>query len=149
MSILGFWQGTRVIFPENAIPMAGNNLICEISQGTWHDREARRQNSPEATQLTKNTDRSGGPGEHLLARLTKIGYKTHTLQGHAISPVFFQELASKFTLQRGKSEAIAPIPLQDELHHPIAESAYSIVENDRVGSPAHVGKLLYSLWLCT
>ena len=40
--------------------------------------------------------------------------------------MFLKQAASELTLQRGKAKVIVPVPLQDKLHCPIAESANAV-----------------------
>ena len=55
-----------------------------------------------------------------------------SVQIAAADSVLLQNGLGKFTLQRGEAETIFLVSLENELHGAIAETADTVVQNDRV-----------------
>ena len=51
-----------------------------------------------------------------------------------------EQAAGEFALQCSEAEVVVGVALENKLHHAIAESADSVVEDDRVGGVSWHGK---------
>ena len=63
-----------------------------------------------------------------------IDDQADTLHFFRSDSMFLQHATGELALQCGEAKAITLVAFQDELHRAVAESADTIVKNDRVGA---------------
>jgi hypothetical protein len=145
ISIFCFGQKAAIAFTEDTVAIVGNYVVSPIAKPPGDDSQQRRSERPRSAYLLQNrNDRVRARRKPFLGPAAFFD-EVHGIQIAGIEAVTSQDFGCEVALQRCIMEAPVRISLQAELHQTVAESANSVVENDRVreiGSPGPKARLV-------
>jgi hypothetical protein len=82
--------------------------------------------------MLEDKDDGIGAQQKKLISLLSIDHDVHSVKIRGIRPMPSQNASSHLTLQRCKPKDTARITPQNELHQPVAQTTYAIVEKNRM-----------------
>lgn len=138
-----FRKRAALVFPEDAVAVAGDEFVSPVAQGSRTDAENRCDGAPESAQGAKYGDYGiragfglGAGGFNNVDGIELIGIEV------------VEESFGIVALQRGEPEASGGVALEDELHQAVAESADAVVEEDGIRENGH-GRIIRRVAWCT
>jgi hypothetical protein len=130
-------DGAGVKLSEDFVAIPRNQVVDRVAERVR--KEFAELGNPRPTPAQVREDKPGGirACEQVLARLFRIRHYIESVQICRRRPVAAEEACGKCALQRGEAEDVVAIVPERELDQTVAQSADTVVEQDRVGGCGH------------
>jgi hypothetical protein len=133
MAVAGSGNRAGVVLTEDAVTVAGNEIVAPVTQGSWKKGRQIGERAPEPSQFAADRDGGRRPGLHQLSWRTWLYNQANTSRVVDADRMTQKDLPGEFTLQCRKVEQVVAVTLEDEANTAVAKPADTVVKNDRVG----------------
>ena len=98
MAVAGFGQGTSIVLSENAVAVAGNQVIAPVADWFRKNGVNTRGDTPEGSQFAIDGDGGSGAIENSFCGLPVVLDQIESIQAFRSEAVFLQDGAGEFAL---------------------------------------------------
>ena len=127
------WNLAGLEFAKKLITVARDQVVGFVSEPARQQLHDRGDSAPDSAQFCEYLNRSVGAGCQTFVGLRIVQQQVHRIQSLWVDSVSLEDIARELTLQSGKPEAVGLVALEDKLIEAIAESANTVIEDDRIG----------------
>jgi hypothetical protein len=145
--VSGGGEGAGFRSAEDAVAVARDNTVTPVAERTGKQSQERRNDSPEQRSGRGWCRRGGGLAcshmcedennrvrtrQQLLGCPFAIEHDVNRIEVPSVCSMPGQNALSQRALQRGEAKDPLGIAAQNELHEPVAQTAHTVVKQDRM-----------------
>jgi len=136
-AVAGIGEGAGVELAEDRIAITCNEVVDGVAEGTRDHTAHRCCDSPNAAEGCKDKDGGVGASQETFGGLLWVDDQVDGLERCSGRAMALENLCGERALEGGEAEDRGVIATEDELDETVAESANTVVEEDRVGGIGH------------